>query len=169
MADVLDRPAPGTTRPRSLLALLGFIAASLAAGVVGMLLQGDALDAWYPSIDTPPYTPPSWVFGPVWTTLYVLIGVAAWLDWRQRDSDRARAGLALFGVQLVLNAAWTGIFFGLRQPGWALVEILVLIATIVAWIAVTWKPARGASLLLLPYAAWVGFATAITAGVVVLN
>lgn len=152
-----------------LLALAAFVAGSLLAGGIGAVLQSDALQTWYPSLDKPSFTPPSWLFAPVWTTLYVLIGIAAWLDWRARDDRRARISLALFGAQLVLNAGWTGIFFGLQQPGWALVEILVLLGVIVAWIVTTWKPARLAALLLLPYAAWVSFATALTAGIVLLN
>lgn len=154
---------------KSLLALGAFVAAALAAGLIGRMLQGDGTGSWYESLDKPFYNPPSWVFGPVWTVLYVLIGVAAWFDWRRRERDRAQVALVLFGVQLVLNAAWTGIFFGLQEPGWALAEILVLLATIIGWIVVTWKPSRTAALLLLPYAAWVAYATAINAGIVYLD
>jgi len=160
---VTDRPAA------SGLAFAGFVAVALAAGFVGTLLMGDAMDAWYPALDKPPFNPPSGVFAPVWTTLYVMIGVAAWLGWRQSARDIGRRSIVLFGAQLVLNAAWTGIFFGLRSPEWALAEIVVLLATVVAWIVASWRTERVAAYLLLPYAGWVTFATVLTASIAWLN
>jgi translocator protein len=155
---------------RSLPALGAFVLIALGAGFVGSQLQGDALDSWYRELDRPAFTPPDWVFAPVWTILYVLIGVAAWLDWRaQAGSSRARLALAVFAIQLVLNAAWSGVFFGLRSPEWALLVIGLLAASIVAWIALTWRPARTAAYLLLPYLAWVSFATVLNASIAMMN
>lgn len=158
-----------TDRRVDLLALAGFVAATLAVGFTSSLLQGDALDTWYTTIDKPSFNPPDWVFGPVWSALYVLMAVAAWLDWRRIEDDRAKAALGLFTAQLALNAAWTGIFFGLEQPGWALAELVVQLGLVIAWVVATWRPARSASLLLLPLVAWLTFAGALNTAIVLMN
>jgi tryptophan-rich sensory protein len=163
-----SRPAPATS-PRSLVVLAALIATTVALGAASSLLQGDSLETWYPTLDKPGFTPPNVVFGPVWTTLYVLMATAAWLDWRRVDVPRARVALALFAAQLVLNLAWTGIFFGLQRPGWALVELVVQLALVLAWIWATWQPARLAAVLLLPLAAWLTYAGALNAAIVIMN
>lgn len=122
---------------------------------------------WYEGLRKPPLNPPSWVFGPVWSVLYLGIAVAGWLVWRARPASATP--LALWGVQLALNAAWSWLFFGLNRPGVALVEIglllVLLVATTVAFSRVhTW-----AALLLVPYAAWVSFAVYLNAGLWYLN
>ena len=124
--------------------------------------------AWYLDLVKPAWTPPGWLFGPVWTALYVSIGVAAWLIWRHHGFRPVAAWWA-WATQLVLNAAWSWIFFGLRAPGWALVEILVLGGAILATIALFWRLRRAAGALLLPYLAWVAFATALNAAIWALN
>ena len=109
------------------------------------------------------------MFGPVWTTLYVMMAVAAWLVWKQAGVRDAAVPLALFGGQLVLNVAWSFIFFGLHQPGWACVEIVVLWLAIVATVVAFFRQSRGAGWLLLPYLAWVSFAAVLNFAIWRLN
>jgi translocator protein len=142
---------------RRWLGLVGWVALPLLAGLVGSQFEPGT---WYAGLEKPPWNPPSWVFGPVWTTLYVLMGVAAWLVW-DRSGAGASAALTLFVVQLVLNAAWSWLFFGLQSPGLALIEIVVLWALIVATTMLFWRVRAGAGALMLPYLAWVTFATAL--------
>lgn len=137
----------------------------LVGGGIGSLFQpGD----WYAQLDKPPWNPPSRVFGPVWTALYVLMGVAAWLVW-DRWRGQARAALTLFVVQLAFNAGWSAVFFGLQSPGLAFAEILVLWALIVATITMFWRRHASAGILLLPYLAWVTFAAALNFAIWRLN
>ena len=140
--------------------LLAWLGVSFLPALIGAPFPAPA---WYRSLNRPRWSPPAWVFGPVWTFLYASMGVAAWLVWRR--GGRRRVPLALFGVQLALNAAWTPLFFGARAIGPALAEI---VATWVAVLATTVAFARQRSLagaLLLPYLAWVSFATALTASI----
>lgn len=117
--------------------------------------------AWYAGLAKPGWTPPSWVFGPVWTMLYLMIGVSGWLLWSNRRAPGGRAVLALFVIQLALNFAWTPVFFGLQAPGPAFAVIVLLLACIVTTIGFAWRMRRAAALLLMPYAAWVAFASAL--------
>jgi tryptophan-rich sensory protein len=138
------------------LALPLFLVFSMLAATSGVLW---GVDEWYFRINRPSWTPPGWLFGPVWTTLYVMIGVSAWRVWRVGGFRRDRIALGLFLVQWVLNFAWTGLFFGLRRPDIALAEIIVLLAFIAA---TAWRFRRHdltACLLLVPYFLWVSFAT----------
>jgi benzodiazapine receptor len=113
---------------------------------------------WYAGIRKPAWNPPGWIFGPVWTTLYAMMAVSAWLVWRRGGFAAQRRPLALFLVQLALNAAWTPLFFGLHLPGLAFAEILLLWSAIAAAVAAFLRVHRVAGLLLLPYLAWVTFA-----------
>lgn len=137
--------------------LLGWLAAAFLPALVGVPFT--ARD-YYRSLDRPSWSPPSWVFGPVWTALYAAIGASAWLVAR-RGGPEARGPLALWAGQVALNAAWTPVFFGLRAPGAALGVIGALWAAIVATIVVFLRRQPAAGLLLLPYLAWVSFATAL--------
>jgi tryptophan-rich sensory protein len=136
-----------------------------------------AIGSWYAGLAKPSFTPPNWVFGPVWITLYALMGGALFLVWREKKKLEAKksrtAGLelafAVFGIQLVLNALWSIVFFGLRAPLLALIEIIALWLSIVACIALFWRVSRAAALLLLPYLAWVTVASALNYFVWVLN
>lgn len=119
-------------------------------------------DAWYAALAKPAWNPPNWVFGPVWTTLYVLMGTAAWLVWRQGGFAAQRTALLLFMAQLVLNALWTPLFFGLHSPGLALAEIIVLLVAVSATIHSFRRVSPLAAALLVPYLAWGCFATALT-------
>lgn len=141
---------------RSYMGLMAWIAISLAAGWVGSnFLPGE----WYAALEKPSWNPPNSVFAPVWTTLYVLMGVAAWLVWRQVGLSRGRVALGMFLFQLVLNALWSYLFFGLQRPGFALVEIVFLWVAILTTTMAFWRVSRPAGALLLPYLAWVSFAS----------
>ncbi len=124
---------------------------------------------WYQTLQKPPLTPPSWVFGPVWTVLYVMIALSLVLFVK---NDRGGAGVFLYlilGLHLLSNIAWTGLFFGLEAPGWALLDILILDATLIFLVSRFWEISRVSSLLLWPYLIWVCFATYLNAGFLYLN
>jgi len=147
--------------------LAGFIGAAFVAGAIGSAATFENVRAWYPSLVKPTWNPPNWIFGPVWTTLYVLMGVAAWRGWRA--SENSRPLIVAYGAQLVLNALWSILFFGLKQPSWALVDIVAL-WTLLAWLLVAlWRADRWAGALWLPYVLWVSFATALNTAIVRLN
>jgi len=121
---------------------------------------------WYAGLAKPAFNPPGWVFGPAWTLLYVLIAVAGWRVWRR---DRGGLAMKLWWAQLALNFGWTPVFFGAQRIGLALLVILVLLATIVAFIVVARRTDRAAAWLFAPYAAWVAFATLLNASILALN
>lgn len=137
--------------------LLGCVAASALPGVIGSRFEPGA---WYVSIEKASLNPPSWVFPVVWPVLYLMMGIALWRFLESQAPRSARVlGVALFGVQLVLNGLWSYLFFGLHLPGVALLEIVLLWLTIAAVIAVFARHSRGAAWLLVPYLLWVSFAT----------
>lgn len=155
-------------RSRQIRALIGFIGAAFVAGAIGSWATFPNVRTWFPLLLKPAWNPPGWLFGPVWTTLYVLMGVAIWRAWRSGGSASPRLVRTYF-VQLFFNALWSVLFFGLKQPGWALAEILVLLGLLV-WLQVgLWRIDRPAGALWLPYVLWVGFATALNAAIVRLN
>lgn len=135
------------------------IAVCELSGIVGSLFTVSAVREWYPMLVRPSFAPPSWVFGPVWTTLFALMGVAAWLVWEKGVKRKnIRAALGIFIVQLVLNTTWSILFFGLHTPGGALIEIGFLWVAIVASIVAFAKISKPAAWLLAPYILWVSFA-----------
>lgn len=150
-----------TTSSRQLLGLAGWLFLSFAAAAVGGIASASAGD-FYTSLNRPTWAPPPWLFGPVWTVLYLLIGIAAWLVWRARGFAGARTALALFLLQLALNSLWTWLFFAWRQGALAFAEILVLWFLILATAIAFWRIRALAGALLLPYLLWVGFAAALT-------
>lgn len=139
---------------RNVAALALSILVASSAGWLGALTTDVA---WYRALERPDWAPPGWLFGPVWSVLYVLMGVAAFWVWRA-GGPRARGALTLYAFQLVLNAAWSPLFFGLRQPGWALLVLVVLWIAILATLVAFARIRRGAAYLLVPYLAWVTFA-----------
>jgi tryptophan-rich sensory protein len=139
-------------------ALIVFIAACLLIGVLGAVSTASSVDTWYTGLNKPSWNPPDWIFGPVWTTLYVMMGVSVWLVWRRRHEVETRAAMMLFGLQMILNAAWSVLFFGMQRPGWAAAEIVVLWLAIVATTAEFGRISKPAAWLLVPYLAWVSFA-----------
>jgi len=146
---------------RSLLVLAVLVIACEGVGIVGAGFTAPAIADWYRSLERPSWTPPDWLFGPVWIALYALMAVAAWLVWRQGRVPGVWTAGALFGVQLALNAIWTPIFFGLRQPGWALLDILLLWAAILLTLVAFARVRPLAAGLLAPYLAWVTYAGAL--------
>jgi tryptophan-rich sensory protein len=128
-------------------------------GISGALFTGPAVDGWYRTLERPAFAPPNWVFGPAWTLLYALMGIAAYLVWKAPKTPARRAALAWFGAQLALNAIWSPVFFGLKNPGFALLIIVMMWAAIVATIAAFARVRTAAAWLLVPYLLWVSFAT----------
>lgn len=138
--------------------LVVLVALCFAASGVGGAVTYPEIENWYAKLAKPPWTPPDWVFGPVWSVLYLGMAVAAWAVWRQGGVKTAWCPLGLFAVQLALNVAWSWLFFGLHSPGLAFVEILLLWAAIAATTVAFWRRSVAAGLLFVPYLAWVTFA-----------
>lgn len=145
---------------------MGFVGLCLLVGAAGGALTANALVSWYPSLVPPPGNRPNWVFAPVWTTLYVMMGVAAWLVWLRGGGYRA---LRCWGWQLAANAAWPAAFFGFRSTGLGLAVILPMLGLIVLTIRAFHRRHRLAAWLLLPYLAWTCYATWLNAGFWWLN
>lgn len=143
------------------LGLLGWLAISFAAAALGGLASADA-GAFYRDLSRPEWAPPPWLFGPAWSVLYLLMGIAAWLVWRKNGFRKASTALTLFLVQLAANALWTWLFFVWRLGALAFGEILVLWTLILCTIVAFWRVRPIAGALLLPYLAWVTFASALT-------
>jgi benzodiazapine receptor len=160
--------APNTTG-RSILALAGFLLLSFAAGALGGRATYPAIPGWYQGLEKPSWTPPDWLFGPAWTTLYILMGVAAWLVWRHGGWRSQKRPLTLFVVQVVLNALWSIVFFGMRNPGLGMAEIVVLWLAILATLIAFWRVSRVAGGLMVPYLGWVTFAAALNFAIWRLN
>jgi len=130
----------------------------LGAGGLGSIATTPEIDGWFRTIEKPTWNPPDWIFGPVWTTLYVMMAIAAWLVWKPAGWRAAKIPLTLFAVQLALNIAWSWIFFRYHQLGWAAVEIVVLWLAIAATTVAFCQRSKIAAWLLMPYLAWVTFA-----------
>mgnify|MGYP000117916113 CR=1 FL=1 len=152
---------------RRWLGLAGWLAVSFVPGVLGGTLW--QAGAWYDTLAKPPWTPPSWTFGVVWPLLYLTMGIAAWLVWQRAGWRNARTALTVFLVQLIPNTMWSWLFFGEQRIGWALVDIVVLWLLIVAAILLFRRHRRLAAALLLPYLAWVGYATTLNAAIWLMN
>ena len=146
-----------------------FVAVCFGAATLGGWVTASTVKTWYPSLLKPRGTPPSWVFGPVWSVLYLLMATAAWIVWQQRLVHKVWLALTLFLGQLILNAAWSFIFFGLRRPGLALLEIVSLLLAIVLTAVSFWSCSRTAFWLITPYLGWVGYATYLNYGIWRLN
>ncbi len=144
------------TKAKQIAALIGWLVLTFCAAATGVFVK---TGGWYAELIKPTWNPPSWVFGPVWTVLYIMMAVAAWLVWREGGWKAQRGPLTLYVVQWALNALWTPLFFGLQRPGLAFAEILVLLAAIVATVITFWRVRRPAAWLLVPYTAWATFAT----------
>jgi tryptophan-rich sensory protein len=154
---------------RSAAVLILWLAVCLGVGSAGAVFTARSVDTWYPPLVKPPWNPPGWVFGPVWTTLYVMMALAAWLVWRRRGFRGAAAAFRWFALQLALNALWSPLFFGLQNPRAALVDVVLLWAAIAGTVIAFWKRSRPAGILLLPYWLWVSFAAALNFAIWRLN
>ena len=152
------------------LKLIGAIFICQLAGVVGSLFTYRAIPLWYASLAKPPFNPPNWIFGPVWLTLYTLMGISAFIVWTKGWERReVKTAIYVFAGQLVLNALWSVIFFGLRSPLYAFIGILVLWLFIILTVYYFYKISKAAGLLLLPYLLWVSFAAVLNLSIAILN
>jgi len=167
--DSLSTSPPTQSTARNIAGFGCFLATCIAAMIAGAVVTTPNVTTWYKELAQPPWTPPPWLFGPVWTVLYVMMAVSAWLVWKCGDASTSRRPLVLFGIQLVLNVAWSWLFFGMKSPGIALIEILVLLGAIALTMISFGKISRLAGLLLMPYIMWVMFATSLNAGFWWLN
>jgi tryptophan-rich sensory protein len=158
-----------STRLRSAAALVVSTGTCLLVGLSAALVTATSVEEWYAHLEKPTWTPPNAAFGPVWTVLYLLMGVSAWLVWRDSEGSARRRALLIFGVQLALNGIWSFLFFGLRSPGWAAPEIVLLWGAIVATLLAFDRISRLAAGLLLPYLVWVSFAVALNLAIWNLN
>lgn len=139
----------------------------LGVVLIGMFIGYATLPGeWYANLNKPWFTPPNWVFAPVWTALYIIIAIAGWRSWVR---DGSSTMMTLWFVQMGLNFLWSPVFFGAQQPRLALVVVFAALVAVLAFIAVAWNRDRVVAMLFLPYAAWMALATALTAGVVTMN
>jgi translocator protein len=146
------------------------VAVCLAAGFIGSIATMPSIPTWYAGLQKPPFNPPNWIFGPVWTTLFVMMGVAAFIVWdKGMKKKKVKVALAIFGCQLALNVIWSILFFGIHSPLFAFFDIIIL------WLAILWTIvqfygiSREASYLLIPYIMWVSFASILNFSIFLLN
>lgn len=162
----MDAAAAQSGAARSAAALAAWLAIVFAAAAMGgIFLPGD----WYAGLQKPVWNPPNWIFGPVWTVLYVLMAIAAWRIWKHGGFLGQRVALSLFLIQLLFNALWSPLFFGLRHPAVAFVDIVLLWLALLGTVIAFWKVLPLAGALLVPYLAWVSFASALNFAIWRLN
>lgn len=151
--------------------IIVMIITCVVVGTISGLLTREGVDAWYPTIEKPSFNPPNWVFAPVWSTLYVLMGIAAGLVWHEMDRQRetVKKALIFFAIQLALNALWSFLFFGLHNPLVAFIEIILLLLMMYETFVQFNKVNKIAGYLFIPYLLWVGFATALNGAIWWLN
>lgn len=149
--------------PIKIIKLILSIGFCLSAGILGSFFTVSSIPTWYATLIKPSFSPPNWIFGPVWTTLYILMGISLYLVWKKKKVP------VIFWIQLILNAVWSMIFFGMRNPAFALVDIAVLWITIFLTIRAFYPISKLAAYLLVPYILWVGFATFLNLFIVILN
>jgi benzodiazapine receptor len=146
------------------------ILACFAAGGIGSLFTIKAIPSWYAGLKKPPYTPPKWAFGPVWTTLYILMGISVFLVWQKGlATDGVLLAFTLFWIQLVFNALWSIIFFGMKSKGGGVIVITILWFLILATMTATFRVSGWAGALLVPYIIWVSIASYLNIGIWLLN
>lgn len=146
------------------------IALPLGAGVLGGIATTPAIPIWYEGLNKPAFNPPRWLFGPAWTLLYILMGIALFLVWRKGfNKPGVKLALLVFLIQLVLNVIWSFLFFGLRSPLAGLIEIIILWLAILLTLILFFRVSVPAGVLLLPYISWVTFASVLNGAIVKLN
>ena len=144
------------------------IFATLLVGAFGSFFTASSVTTWYTTLAKPSFNPPSWIFAPVWTILYVLMGISFWMIWKSHSSEKKLA-IGLFLIQFVLNAIWSPVFFGAHSIDWALALIVLLWAAIALTILVFKKISKSAAWILVPYILWVSFATVLNFAIWRLN
>lgn len=159
-----------SSTPISKWTVLPWILLCECAGIIGTFFTSSAIPTWYAALEKPALNPPSWLFGPVWTMLYALMGIAAFLVWRRGfERPDVKRALVIFGGQLLLNTTWSILFFGLRNPLIALMNIILLWILIVLTIIVFFRIVKPSAYLLIPYLLWVSFATYLNWSIYLLN
>jgi len=138
------------------------------AGLLGSFFTSSAISVWYANLLKPSFNPPNWIFGPVWISLYILMGISVYLVWNS-NNKKSKMALNLFWIHLVFNSSWSIIFFGLKNTGFAFLNIIILLIFIFVLILKFWKIDRLASYLLIPYILWVGFASVLNYFIWTLN
>jgi len=152
------------------LAFILSIAITLSIGALGGWATAQSVKTWYPTLNKPSFNPPNWLFGPVWTSLYILIGIAAYLVWMKRDRiAHVPRTVAIYFIQLILNLCWSFIFFYLHEIGFALAEILMLLAVIILNAVLFYRVDKWAGLIFIPYILWVSFAAFLNYNLFILN
>jgi translocator protein len=154
---------------RQLAGLAVFIGVCFAVAALGSALTLPSIKTWYVTLNKPTWNPPSWVFGPVWSALYLMMAVAAWMVWRERGFKAVLVPMLLFALQLALNCAWSGLFFALRRPWLAFADIVLLWCAIVATMISFARVSPLAGLLLVPYLVWVSFAGVLNVSIAKMN
>ncbi len=158
-----------TLRLRDIWMLGGFLLVCFSVAAAGAAITATSVDDWYQTLDKPGFTPPDWLFAPVWTALYALMAIAGWRVWRASGFRESSWALAAFAAQLALNLGWSILFFGLNLVGAALAEMVVLLGAILLTAFLFFRRDRLAGVLFAPYAAWVGYALLLNASIWVLN
>lgn len=152
------------------LKLMLFIAVCQLAGLIGTIFTFDAIPTWYATLNKPFFNPPNYLFGPVWTVLYTLMGISAYLIYREGTKKKdVKEALNIFWIQLILNSLWSIIFFGMKNPSLAFVEIIFMWVAILVTIIKFYKVSKTAAYLLIPYLLWVSFASILNLSIVLLN
>ena len=151
------------------LKLLVSLALPLAVGAIAGIATSNNVTTWYPGLNKPSFNPPNWLFAPVWTALYIMMGISLYLVWTQPASARRSRALTIFFTQLALNFLWSFLFFEYHLIGWALIEIILLWLALLTCIVSFSKIHKPATWLLIPYLLWVSFATLLNAAIYILN
>lgn len=150
--------------------LLAFVLVSELAGVIGSFFTFSNIPTWYAGLEKPAFNPPNWVFGPVWTALYFLMGVAAYIVWAEgMEKKGVKRALGIFGAQLAVNVLWSIVFFGMQSPMMAFFVIIVLWALIIETIREFYRISKWAGIALIPYILWVSFAAVLNFAIWMLN
>jgi translocator protein len=140
------------------------------AGLIGSVFTVTSIQSWYSTLNQPSFNPPNWIFGPVWTMLYLLMGISLYIVWNRGIKTKfQKQAVMVFGIQLVLNTLWSILFFGVKSPFWAFIEIMILWGAILITIFYFFKISKTAAYLLVPYALWVSFAAILNLAYVLLN
>lgn len=160
---------PAGTSRRDIFALGGFAIVCFAVSGIGGAVTAGSVDTWYPTLNKPAFTPPDWLFAPVWLALYAAMAFAGWRVWRKVGFTGGRLALSLFAVQLALNGTWSILFFGAHEIGAAFMDIVLLCFVILAASVVFWRIDRLAGLLFVPYLLWVGYAAVLNGAIWLLN
>jgi benzodiazapine receptor len=169
MSTAAGSPPSARSATADLPMLAAFALLCLGVAAIGGWWTAESVGTWYRTLRKPAWTPPGWVFGPVWTLLYLMMATAAWLVWRRRHEVRTVLPLALFGVQLALNLAWSGLFFAMRRPDLGVIDIVTLWVVLAATTVSFWRIRSLAGALLVPYLLWVTFASALNTAIWQLN